>query len=156
MVAAMFSGVCGSVDGWPPILSDEPMTVPPFTPPPAKNTDCTRPQWSRPGSFDFAPSNVNTFGVRPNSPAITISTSSSIPRSDRSSSSADTARSVGEQVSEFAADVSRESGKQFGRAQDIAVDAYDEAHAAMRRNPLTAVLIALGVGFLFGVVSGRR
>ena len=52
--------------------------------------------------------------------------------------------------------MSREAGKQFGRAQDMAVDAYDEAHAAMRRNPLTAVLIALGVGFLFGIVSGGR
>jgi ElaB/YqjD/DUF883 family membrane-anchored ribosome-binding protein len=69
---------------------------------------------------------------------------------------ADTARSIGEQVGEFASDVSREAGRQFGRAQDIAVDAYDEAHAAMRRNPLTAVLVALGIGFLFGIVSGRR
>jgi ElaB/YqjD/DUF883 family membrane-anchored ribosome-binding protein len=63
---------------------------------------------------------------------------------------------MGESVGEFASDMSREAGKQFGRAQDMAVDAYDEAHAAMRRNPLTAVLIALGVGFLFGVVSGGR
>ena len=46
----------------------------------------------------------------------------------------DTARSVGEQVGEFASDMSREAGKQFGRAQDMAVDAYDEAHAAMRRH----------------------
>ena len=69
---------------------------------------------------------------------------------------ADAARSVGDQVSDFASDISREAGKQFGRAQDMAVDAYDEAHAAMRRNPLTAVLIALGLGFLFGVVSASR
>jgi ElaB/YqjD/DUF883 family membrane-anchored ribosome-binding protein len=52
--------------------------------------------------------------------------------------------------------VSREAARQFSRAQDMAVDAYDEAHAAMRRNPLTAVLIALGLGFLFGVVSASR
>ena len=55
----------------------------------------------------------------------------------------DTARSVGDQASEFASDVSREAARQFSRAQEMAVDAYDEAHAAMRRNPLTAVLIAL-------------
>ena len=59
-------------------------------------------------------------------------------------------------MSDFASDMSREAGKQFGRAQDMAVDAYDEAHAAMRRNPLIAVLIALGLGFLFGVVSASR
>jgi len=69
---------------------------------------------------------------------------------------ADAARAFGDQVGEFAADMSREAGKQFGHAQDMAVDAYHEAHAAMRRNPLTAVMIALGIGFLFGVVSGRR
>jgi ElaB/YqjD/DUF883 family membrane-anchored ribosome-binding protein len=70
--------------------------------------------------------------------------------------SAEAARSIGDSVGEFASDMSREAGKQFGRAQDMAVDAYDDAHAAMQRNPLTAVLIALGVGFLFGVVSGGR
>jgi ElaB/YqjD/DUF883 family membrane-anchored ribosome-binding protein len=48
------------------------------------------------------------------------------------------------------------AGQQFGRAQDVAADAYDEAHAAVRRNPLVALAIALGVGFLFGVVSSRR
>jgi ElaB/YqjD/DUF883 family membrane-anchored ribosome-binding protein len=69
---------------------------------------------------------------------------------------ADAARSVGDQVSDFASDMSREAGKQFGRAQDMAVDAYDQAHAAVRSNPLTAVLIALGLGFLFGVVSASR
>ena len=71
-------------------------------------------------------------------------------------SAAETARSIGESVGEFASDMSRQAGKQFGHAQDMAVDAYDEAAAAMRRNPLTAVLIALGVGFLFGVVLGSR
>jgi ElaB/YqjD/DUF883 family membrane-anchored ribosome-binding protein len=38
----------------------------------------------------------------------------------------------------------------------MAADAYDEAHAAVRRNPLVALAIALGVGFLFGVVASRR
>jgi ElaB/YqjD/DUF883 family membrane-anchored ribosome-binding protein len=75
---------------------------------------------------------------------------------DAAKSAADTARSIGDEVSDFAGDVSRMAGKQFGHAQDMAVDAYDEAHAAVRRNPLVALAIALGVGFLFGVVSSRR
>ena len=75
---------------------------------------------------------------------------------DAVKSAADTARSIGDEVSDFAGDVSRMAGKQFGHAQDMAADAYDEAHAAVRRNPLVALAIALGVGFLFGVVSSRR
>ena len=75
---------------------------------------------------------------------------------DTVKSAADTAKSIGDEVTDFAGDVSRMAGKQFGHAQDIAADAYDEAHAAVRRNPLVALAIALGVGFLFGVVSSRR
>lgn len=75
---------------------------------------------------------------------------------DAAKSAADTAKSIGDEVSDFAGDVSRMAGKQFGHAQDMAADAYDEAHAAVRRNPLVALAIALGVGFLFGVVSSRR
>ena len=75
---------------------------------------------------------------------------------DAAKSAADTAKSIGDEVTDFAGDVSRMAGKQFGHAQDMAADAYDEAHAAVRRNPLVALAIALGVGFLFGVVSSRR
>jgi len=74
-----------------------------------------------------------------------------------SSQAAETAKSIGEEVSDFASDVSRRAGEQLGRAQDMAVDAFDEAHAAVRRNPLTAIGIALALGFLFGIVAaGRR
>lgn len=69
---------------------------------------------------------------------------------------AETARSMGEQASDFAADMSDKAGKQFSRAQDMAVDAFDEAHAAARRNPLVAVAIALGIGFLFGAIATAR
>jgi ElaB/YqjD/DUF883 family membrane-anchored ribosome-binding protein len=75
---------------------------------------------------------------------------------DAVNSAADTAKSIGDEVSDFAGDVSRMAGQQFGRAHDMAADAYDEAHAAVRRNPLVALAIALGVGFLFGAVSSRR
>ena len=69
---------------------------------------------------------------------------------------AETAKSVGEEVSDFAEDVGRMASKQYGRAQDMAVDAFDEAHTAIRGNPLTAVAIALGIGFIFGVVASSR
>jgi ElaB/YqjD/DUF883 family membrane-anchored ribosome-binding protein len=69
---------------------------------------------------------------------------------------AETARSMGEQASEFAADMSDKADRQFSRAQDRAVDAFDEAHEAARRNPLAAMAIALGIGFLFGAIATSR
>ena len=69
---------------------------------------------------------------------------------------AETAKSVGDEVGDFAGDVGRMASKQYGRAQDMAVDAFDEAHTAIRGNPLTAVAIALGIGFIFGVVASSR
>ena len=74
----------------------------------------------------------------------------------QANAAAEAAKSARESVGEFASDMSREAGKQFGRAQDVAVDAYDEVHAAIRRDPLTAVVIAIGLGFLFGVIASRR
>jgi ElaB/YqjD/DUF883 family membrane-anchored ribosome-binding protein len=71
-------------------------------------------------------------------------------------SAADTAKSIGEDVSEFASDVSRRAGKQFDRAQEMAVDAYDDVYAAVRRNPVTALAIAVGIGFLLAIVAGAR
>ena len=37
----------------------------------------------------------------------------------------------------------------------MAVDAANEAEEAIRRNPLSAVAIAVGLGFLFGVFTRR-
>jgi ElaB/YqjD/DUF883 family membrane-anchored ribosome-binding protein len=70
---------------------------------------------------------------------------------------AETTKSIGEEVSDFADDVSRNASKQFARAQDMAVDAFDDAHAAIKSNPLTALAIAPGIGFLFGIIpsTGR-
>jgi ElaB/YqjD/DUF883 family membrane-anchored ribosome-binding protein len=69
---------------------------------------------------------------------------------------AETAHSVADDVTDFADDLSRKASKQFARAQDMAGDVYDNAHAAVRRDPITALAIALGIGFLFGVVVGTR
>ncbi len=51
--------------------------------------------------------------------------------------------------------VSRIANKQINRAQDKALDAANEAEEAIRRNPLSAVAIAVGLGFLFGVFTRR-
>lgn len=51
--------------------------------------------------------------------------------------------------------VSRIAGKQMNRAQDKAKETAQEAEEAIKRNPLQAVAIAAGLGFLFGVFTRR-
>jgi hypothetical protein len=58
-------------------------------------------------------------------------------------------------VSDFVGDVGRMAGKQYGRAQDMAVDAFDETYDAIRRNPLLTLGILLGIGFLIVGVLRR-
>lgn len=50
---------------------------------------------------------------------------------------------------------SRLTGEQIDRAQVKATDTAAEAEAAIRRNPISAMAIALGLGFLFGVITRR-
>jgi ElaB/YqjD/DUF883 family membrane-anchored ribosome-binding protein len=51
--------------------------------------------------------------------------------------------------------VGRIAGKQVNRAQDKAMETAYEAEEAIKRNPLSAVVIAAGLGFLFGVFTRR-
>lgn len=51
--------------------------------------------------------------------------------------------------------VSRIAGKQMNRAQGKAMETAQEAEDAIKRNPLQAVAIAAGLGFLFGVFTRR-
>jgi uncharacterized protein YjbJ (UPF0337 family) len=51
--------------------------------------------------------------------------------------------------------VGRVANTQLGRAQDKAVEAAQQAEQAVQRNPTSALAIAFGVGFLFGVFSRR-
>ena len=71
-------------------------------------------------------------------------------------SATERARSMGEEIGDVAGDVAAMASKQYSRAQDMAVEAFDDAHAAMNRNPLVAVAIALGIGFLVGVLARAR
>ena len=69
---------------------------------------------------------------------------------------AETAKSIGEEVSDFAGDMSRKAGKQFSRAQDVATDAMQEAGDTMKRYPLSTLAIVAGLGFLVGILFSRR
>ena len=51
--------------------------------------------------------------------------------------------------------VGRIANKQVNRVQDKAMATANEAEEAIRRNPLQAVAIAVGLGFLFGVFTRR-
>jgi len=86
---------------------------------------------------------------------------------DAARSAAETARDIGEDVSDFASDtarkagdfaseVSRRAGRQFGRARGTAADVWDELHDASERNPHVTLLLALGLGFLLGIVASTR
>jgi ElaB/YqjD/DUF883 family membrane-anchored ribosome-binding protein len=51
--------------------------------------------------------------------------------------------------------VGRIANTQINRAQDKAMKTAAEAEEAIKRSPLSAVAIAVGLGFLFGVFSRR-
>lgn len=46
--------------------------------------------------------------------------------------------------------------RQYERAHDTVSDALRDTGGAIQRNPLTAIGIGLGLGFLFGLVTGGR
>jgi ElaB/YqjD/DUF883 family membrane-anchored ribosome-binding protein len=58
-------------------------------------------------------------------------------------------------VQNLTSTVTRIANKQIGRAQDKAVEAANQAEDAIKQNPLSAVAIAVGLGFLFGVLTRR-
>jgi ElaB/YqjD/DUF883 family membrane-anchored ribosome-binding protein len=59
------------------------------------------------------------------------------------------------EVQNLTSTVGKIANKQIGRAQDKAVEAASQAEDAIRQNPLQAVAIAVGLGFLFGVLTRR-
>jgi ElaB/YqjD/DUF883 family membrane-anchored ribosome-binding protein len=63
--------------------------------------------------------------------------------------------SIRNDIQSLTSTVGRIANKQINRAQDKAVDAANEAEEAIKRNPLSAVAIAVGLGFLFGVFTRR-
>jgi ElaB/YqjD/DUF883 family membrane-anchored ribosome-binding protein len=63
--------------------------------------------------------------------------------------------SIRADIQNLTSTVGRIANKQINRAQDKAIDTANEAEEAIRRNPLSAVAIAVGLGFLFGVFTRR-
>lgn len=63
--------------------------------------------------------------------------------------------SIRSDIQSLSSTVSRIANKQINRAQDKALETAYEAEEAIRRNPLQAVAIAVGLGFLFGVFTRR-
>jgi len=62
-----------------------------------------------------------------------------------------------EGISDLGSSVGDMANRQYLRAQDIATDALDDTSDAIQRNPLTAIGIGLGVGFVLGVIlTGGR
>jgi ElaB/YqjD/DUF883 family membrane-anchored ribosome-binding protein len=93
---------------------------------------------------------------------------SSIPTSEMRSSATkrtgttDGTTDVAEQIDAIRADiealtstVTRIANRQLSRAQDKMAETARDAEDAFRRNPIAAVAIAAGLGFLFGVFTRR-
>jgi ElaB/YqjD/DUF883 family membrane-anchored ribosome-binding protein len=58
-------------------------------------------------------------------------------------------------IEKLAGVVANAGGHQFDRAKSAASEAAFEFEAAVRRNPLPAIAIAAGIGFLYGVLTRR-
>jgi len=58
-------------------------------------------------------------------------------------------------IEDLAGSIARAGGHQAEHVQDAASEAMDTLETAVRRNPSAAVGIALGIGFLVGVVLRR-
>ena len=63
---------------------------------------------------------------------------------------------VRENIKDLGDSVGHMASRQYERAQDMATDALQDTGDAIQRNPLTAIGIGIGVGFLLGrFLSGR-
>ena len=61
-----------------------------------------------------------------------------------------------ENMSDLSSSVGDMATRQYPRAQGMATDALDDTSHAIQRNPLTAMGLGLGVGFLLGILTGGR
>jgi ElaB/YqjD/DUF883 family membrane-anchored ribosome-binding protein len=63
---------------------------------------------------------------------------------------------VRENIKDLSDSVGHMASRQYERAQDMATDAIQETGDAIQRNPLSAIGIGFGVGFLLGRSLGGR
>jgi ElaB/YqjD/DUF883 family membrane-anchored ribosome-binding protein len=68
---------------------------------------------------------------------------------------ADEIEAIRADIQNLTSTVSRIANDKLNQAQAGAMESAKEAEDAIRRNPLQAVAIAIGVGFLFGVLTRR-
>lgn len=68
---------------------------------------------------------------------------------------ADEIEAIRADIQNLTSTVSRIANDKLHSAQAGAMESAKEAEDAIRRNPLQAVAIAIGVGFLFGVMTRR-
>jgi ElaB/YqjD/DUF883 family membrane-anchored ribosome-binding protein len=73
----------------------------------------------------------------------------------RDSDLADQLDAIRADIEALTSTVTRIANRQLSRAQDKVVETAREAEDVLRRNPLAAVAIAVGLGFLFGVFTRR-
>jgi len=67
----------------------------------------------------------------------------------------DQIEAIRSELQTLASTVSRIASEQLDRAQDKAIDAANQAEAAIRQSPLSAIAIAFGLGFVFGIFRRR-
>lgn len=68
---------------------------------------------------------------------------------------ADEIEAIRADIQNLTSTVGRIANEKLNQAQAGAMESAKEAEDAIRRNPLQAVAIAIGVGFLFGVLTRR-
>ena len=68
----------------------------------------------------------------------------------------DLSSDVQEVIKDLGDSVGHMASRQYERAQDVATDAIQGTGDAIQHNPLTAIGIGLGVGFLLGRSLGGR
>jgi ElaB/YqjD/DUF883 family membrane-anchored ribosome-binding protein len=68
---------------------------------------------------------------------------------------ADEIEAIRADIKKLSSTVGRIANDKLNRAQEGAMESAKEAEDAIRRNPLQAIAIAIGVGFLFGVLTRR-
>jgi ElaB/YqjD/DUF883 family membrane-anchored ribosome-binding protein len=75
---------------------------------------------------------------------------------DRQTNQSADAGKIRNSVENLRASVGHMARRQTELAQDMAADTLHKAGSSIGRNPLTAIGIGLGVGFLLGLMMGRR
>lgn len=63
---------------------------------------------------------------------------------------------IRDNIEDLGSSVGDMATRQYERAHDTVTDSLRATGSAIQRNPLTAIGIGLGVGFLFGLVTGGR